>query len=103
MSGALTAGGRRLAARLTGGSLLRFKRETGRDFLRTAEDADSEDLMHLAWLSLADRDRGPGYEEFCDSLSMAEVNGLGLWLNAELREGSEADSVEAGGGAKKKG
>lgn len=95
--GKVKAGGREFAAHLTGGSLLRYKRKTGRDFLRHAEDADSEDLMLLAFLSL--EDAPADYELFCNMLTMSEVNGIGAWIAAELRSD---DGTDKDGDTKKK-
>ena len=93
----ITVNGQQLSAPLTGGALLRFKRETGRDFLRRVADTDVADIITLAWC--AAKPPGKSLEEFADSMSLTEINALSGWLVAEM--GTETKTDAEGDGKKK--
>ncbi len=42
----------------------------------------------------------PDLETFCDRLSLAELNGLGVWLRSQLA--AQADPADSGDSKKKK-
>ncbi len=93
--------GKEYDARLTGGSLLRFKREAGFDFLKEPERVDSEALLILAWAALKSTAALDGekfdmtVEEMADRMSLAECNNLAEWLR-------EATATDNGSDSKKK-
>lgn len=85
----ISIAGKEYEAHLTGGALLRFKREAGFDFLKEPERVDSEALFILVWAALkstAARDGGSfdmSVEQMADQMSLAECNALGEWLQSE--------------------
>ena len=93
----ITVNGQQMTAPLTGGALLRFKRETGRDFLKRVADTDVADIITLAWC--AAKPPGIGLEEFADSMTLPEINALSGWLVAEM--GTETETAAEGDGKKK--
>ncbi len=68
---------------------MRFKRESGFDFLKEPERVDSESLFILAWAALKGTAERNGekfdmsVEEMADQMSLPECNALGEWLQAE--------------------
>ena len=92
----ITIAGKEYEAHLTGGTLLRFKREAGFDFLKEPERVDSEALFILAWAAIKSSAKrngesfGMSVEDMADQMSLAECNALAGWLKAETTpEGSE--------------
>lgn len=92
--------GKEHAALLTGGALLRFKREAGYDFLRHPERMDTEGIIIMAWAavkSTAARD-GESFdmtvEQMADSMSLAELNALGEWVKSATNADGEPDKGE---------
>lgn len=90
--------GKEYDARLTGGSLLRFKREAGFDFLKEPQRVDSEALLILAWAALKSTAALDGekfdmsVEEMADRMSLAECNNLAEWLREATASETSDDS-----------
>lgn len=101
----ITIAGKEYEAHLTGGTLLRFKRESGFDFLKEPERVDSESLFILAWAALKGTAERNGekfdmsVEEMADQMSLPECNALGEWLQAETTpEDKESKKKKKGNG-----
>ncbi len=101
----IRADGKKWKARLSGGAFRRYKEATGKDFLLQGE-ADTVDTMTLAWAAACSGAKAegtempPDLETFCDRLSLAELNGLGVWLRSQLA--AQADPADSGDSKKKK-
>lgn len=100
----ISIAGKEYEAHLTGGTLLRFKREAGFDFLKNPERVDSEALFILAWAAIKSSAKLNGVsfdmtvEDMADNMSLAECNALAGWLKDETTpEGADDESKKKTG------
>lgn len=106
--GKIKIDGKTVRADLTGGALLRFKRERGYDFLKNPERMDSEGLLTLAWAAAKATAVANGekfsetVESMADKMSLEEVNAIGEWIKGETSGGDEPDEEPSEDGKSKK-
>lgn len=106
--GKITINGKTYSADITAGSLLRFKRELGYDFLREPERLDTEGLITLAWASVKSTAAVNGekfdetIESMADKMQLSELNALGEWVSEETRTKGDEEGDEEDDSKKKK-